>query len=81
MFNSKSFKTYQPKLIKLKTELDKSSIRVGFQTLFSLQMRGKKSVKYTEERNSAISQADCLTFIEHIYSSRTYSFLLNMEHS
>lgn len=44
MFNSKSFKTYQPKLIKLKTELDKSSIRVGFQTLFSLQMRGKNQL-------------------------------------
>ena len=30
MLNSKSFKTCQPKLIKLKPELDKSSVRVGF---------------------------------------------------
>lgn len=74
MLNSKSFKTYQPKLIKLKTELDKSSIRVGFQTLLSLQMRGKKSVKYTGERNSAINQADCLTFTEHTIAAEHILF-------
>lgn len=40
--NNKSFKIQQT-LIKLNTERDKSSIRVGFQTSFSLQMKRVKN--------------------------------------
>lgn len=38
--NNKSFKTYEQRLIKLKREIDISSIRIGFQTLFAAKMRG-----------------------------------------